>query len=140
MEKVMVHLKGRQKDAQGRTTKIQMSAEGEHYLKAGKHYVKYMDNSIDKDAPVSTMLKIAEDSLTIIRQGAVGGTQRFQKDVEHNSDYRTPYGIFELKLRTTKLDISYGDVAGEVDFCYDVIVNGDFSGHNKLSIVISKLK
>lgn len=137
MEKVKVRLKGRQKDMDGMVTRIEQSADGEHTFKAGKHYIKYMDTAIDKDNPVSTMLKVGEDSLTIIRQGAVGGTQRFALGREDVSAYQTPYGELELKLTTTRLNISFEDVAGEVDFAYDVAVNGEYTGHNKLVITIT---
>lgn len=134
MEKVKVRLQGRQKDADGKTSKVDMSAEGEYSLRAGKRYVKYLDKTIDKDNPVSTMLKITEDSLTIMRYGAVGGTQRFVKGEEHVSEYQTPYGNLELRLHTTKLNVSLKEKSGQVDFAYNVAVNGEPSGHNKLVV------
>lgn len=139
MEKVRVRLRGRQKDADGKVERIEMTAEGEYTIKAGKHYVKYLDSSIDPDNPVSTVLKVSDDSLTIIRQGAVGGTQKFALGREDRSAYHTPYGELELNIKTTRLNISFTETAGEVDFAYDVAVNGEFTGHNKLIINIEKI-
>lgn len=137
-EKVCIRLTGTQRDSEGKSSKISMSADGEYVLRAGKHYVKYMDSSIDKDNPVSTVLKFTNEELTVIRQGAVGGTQRFAAGLVHRSPYQTPYGELDLSLETTKLAISFADGHGRIQCRYRVSVNDEFISRNKLEIVISR--
>lgn len=137
-EKVRVHLKSSQRDGDGKLTKIEMSADGEYTMRGGKHYVKYKDSSIDKDNPVSTVLRIAAEELTVIRQGAVSGTQRFAAGLVHRSPYHTPYGELDLSLETTKLTVSFDSGRGRIECRYRVAVNEEFVSKNRLEIVVSE--
>lgn len=136
-EKVRIKLKGQQQDIHGEVTKISMSAEGEYAMRSGKHYIKYLDSSIDENNPVSTVLKFTTEELTVIRQGTVGGTQRFAAGLIHRSPYHTPYGELDMSLETSKLKIFFADGRGRIECRYKVSINDELVGKNKLEIVIS---
>ena len=88
MNRVIVKVTGEQKDAAGDVSRIEMTAMGEHYFRNGKHYIIYEDTSLAEGAPASTMLKVAADSLTLTRRGAVEQKQRFSPQSESRSRYR----------------------------------------------------
>ena len=110
MNRVIVKVTGEQKDAAGDVSRIEMTAMGEHYFRNGKHYIIYEDTSLAEGAPASTMLKVAADSLTLTRRGAVEQKQRFSPQSESRSRYRTPFGALDLCVATQRLDIAYGSV------------------------------
>ncbi len=89
MNKVIVKVTGEQTDAAGDVSRIEMTALGEHYFRNGKHYIIYEDTSLAEGVPASTMLKVASDSLTLTRRGAVEQEQHFSPQSESRSRYQT---------------------------------------------------
>lgn len=79
---------------------IEMITTGEYYEKAGKSYIKYEDSSLDEDHVTSTTIKVEGDQVSILRFGATNTQMIFHKNQEHFSPYETPFGLFELTLRT----------------------------------------
>ena len=136
MNRVIVKVTGEQKDAAGDISRIEMTAMGEHYFRNGKHYIIYEDTSLAEGAPASTMLKVAADSLTLTRRGAVEQKQRFSPESESRSRYRTPFGDLDLCVATQRLDIAYGSVSGRIDVSYDMHINGEWQSANELHIEV----
>lgn len=136
MNRVIVKVTGEQKDAAGDVSRIEMTAMGEYYFRNGKHYIIYEDTSLAEGAPASTMLKVAADSLTLTRRGAVEQKQRFSPQRESRSRYRTPFGDLDLCVATQRLDIAYGSVSGRIDVSYDMHINGEWQSANELHIEV----
>jgi len=136
MNKVIVKVVGSQLDAAGEENSIKMMAEGRHYYRSGKHYILYDDPDLGKEKGSSTLLKVAEDSITLLRRGEVTQEQYFAKHKESTSVYRTPYGSLDLSVRTKAIDIAYGSVSGNIDIVYAMSVNGTWQSDNKLHIEI----
>ena len=137
MDKVIVKIIGSQTDGTGEVNRIELMAEGRHYYRNGKHYVLYDDAMTNKDQKTATVLKIAANSLTLLRKGDVMQEQYFQPQQEHSSVYRTPYGNLDLAVRTEKINIVYGTVSGNIDVAYAMSVNGQWQSSNELHIEIS---
>jgi len=136
MNKVIVTVVGRQKDAAGEENTIKMVAAGKHYYRNGQNYVLYEDHELSGATETSTLLKIAEDSLTLLRRGAVTQEQYFAKGKESRSAYSTPYGELELSIRTQDIDIVYGSISGNIDIVYALSINGQWQSDNELHIAI----
>lgn len=136
MNKVIVKVKSRQMDAAGEVNNIEMMAEGRHYYRNGKHYVLYEDAALSGQGSTSTILKIAPDSLLLMRKGDVMQEQLFAHERESSSVYRTPYGELNLSVKTDRLDIVYGTVSGNIDVAYTMAINGELQGTNELHIEI----
>ncbi len=137
MNKVIVKVTGEQTDAAGEVSRIEMTALGEHYFRNGKHYIIYEDTTLDEGAAASTMLKVAADSLTLTRRGAVEQEQRFSPQRESRSRYRTPFGDLDLCVATQRLDIAYGSISGSIDVAYDLHINGEWQSANELHIEVA---
>lgn len=131
---MIVRVTGEQTDAAGEVSRIEMTAPGKHYFRAGKHYILYEDETLAVGAAVSTMLKVAQGSLTLKRRGAVEQEQCFVPAQERCSHYCTLYGKLELSVVTKRLAIDYGAVSGQIDVTYDMRVNGEWQSTNKLHI------
>ena len=138
MDKVIVKVKGRQTDAVGGVSTIEMVAEGRHYFRNGKHYVLYNDDMMCADSPpTETVLKIAPDSLQLLRKGSVSHEQYFAANALSQSEYKTPYGKMQLEVKTDKINIVYGNVSGSIEVDYVLSVNGQLQGRNELNIEVN---
>jgi uncharacterized beta-barrel protein YwiB (DUF1934 family) len=136
MDRVIVKVKGQQTDAAGETSRIEMVAEGRHYYRNGWHYVLYDDQLAEDKAAAATILKIAPDTMVLLRNGSVNQEQRFAAAQESRSVYRTPYGNLDLSVTTNTIDIIYGTVSGNIDINYAMAINGKWQSQNELHIEI----
>ena len=85
MDKVIVKIIGSQTDGTGEVNRIELVAEGRHYYRNGKHYVLYDDTMTNTEEKTATVLKIAADSLTLLRQGGHDGQGDQDRDEEEAS-------------------------------------------------------
>ena len=138
MDRVIVKVKGRQTDSMGEVSTVEMVAEGRHYFRNGKHYVLYNDDmSCGTGASTETILKIAPDSLLLMRKGGICHEQYFASDKLSTSVYKTPYGNMKLEVKTEKINIEYGNVTGNIDVNYEMLINGQQQSRNELNIEVN---
>ncbi|WP_302488667.1 DUF1934 domain-containing protein [uncultured Mitsuokella sp.] len=135
---VIVKVRGSWQDAEGQKDSIRTVAKGHHYFHRGKHYVIYEDESVEQGKKISTVLKIDDGHMTLLRRGVLEQEQRFETGREHTSIYRTPYGNIDLAVRTEELQVDYGEIAGRVDIRYGLLVNGAFQSQNQLHIEVEE--
>lgn len=102
---------------------IEMITTGLYYERNGKTYIKYDDTSLDEDATTSTTIKIADEQVSILRHGATNTQMIFEKDKEHFTPYETAFGIFEIILRTTDIQIEKEEDKLLLNVLYNIEVN-----------------
>lgn len=102
---------------------IEMITTGLFYERNGKTYIKYEDTSLDDDAITSTTIKIGEEQVSILRHGATNTQMIFEKNKEHFTPYETPYGIFEIILRTTDIQVDKAEDKMTLNVAYNIEVN-----------------
>ena len=140
MNRVMVRVRGTQKDAAGEQQVIETTAEGTYAFRSGKHYIRYVDRSLSQEKSTSTVLKFTKDSLLLLRKGAVESEQQFIAGQETHSTYRTPYGNLDLSAVTDRLSVVFDAVqGGQITLGYALAVNGAFQSDNTLQIAIEKI-
>jgi len=133
MNKVIVRVVGTQKDVYGTENRIEMVAVGRHYQKNGVNYITYEDAETGMEG-VKTLLKIHEDSVTLVRSGIIEQKQDFKLQQTSSSVYETPYGSMTLTVLTNHLEISFGPASGVVDIGYELVVDGQWQSANTLHI------
>ena len=140
MNRVMVRVRGTQRDVAGELQVIETTAEGTYAFRSGKHYIRYVDRSLSQENSTSTVLKFTEDSLLLLRKGAVDSEQQFIAGQETHSTYRTPYGNLDLSAATDRLSVVFDAVqGGQITVGYALAVNGAFQSDNTLQIAIDKI-
>lgn len=90
---------------------IEIMAPGQYYLKNGKHYVLFDEVMEGIEGEIKSALKIAEDKVELIRNGAASTHMVFQKEQEHLTIYQTPMGPLSISLYTD-------DILAEIDENY----------------------
>ncbi len=139
-DRFKIHIRGIQRDSAGEEQVIETIAEGKYAFRAGRHYIRYKDQSLSPEQCTSTVLKFNNDSLVLLRKGAVDTEQRFIPGQETRSTYRTPYGNLDLSARTDRLSIVFdAQQGGHIEIGYDLSVNGAFQSRNTLLVEIGMI-
>ena len=136
MNRVIVKVVGLQKDMFGEENRIEMVSVGKHYEKNGVNYIVYEDSEASGLLGTKTLLKVGEDSVTLVRRGSLMQEQYFAKDELSSGEYRTPFGRMKLAVFTNKLEIDYGSVSGRINIEYVLSINGKWQSDNELQIDI----
>lgn len=113
---------------------IEMITTGQYYQKSGKIYIKYEDSALDEDQITSTTIKIDEDQVSILRFGATNTQMIFEKEKDHYTPYETPFGLFELMLRTK--DIQLKEDADHMTLAVDYTIDVNGTGGTASQFVV----
>lgn len=105
---------------------IEIIAPASYYFKNGKHYIIY-DEIVDEDAAsVHNKVKITgEDSLEILKTGAINAHLVFDKNQPHTTCYATPFGQMMVSVNTRRLDIQLASDEIKLRVDYELDVNNE---------------
>lgn len=137
MEKVILKVAGSQTDALGETTNLEFTSEGQFYHKNGMSYILYEETSSSGMGRTKTLLKIAADSVGLVRKGDIEQEQLFSSGVKSASKYHTPYGDIEVSVHTKKIDIAKGSISSSVHLFYEMSVDDKWLSSNELHIEVT---
>lgn len=106
---------------------IEMITTGQYFEKKGKSYIKYEDTSLEEAQVTSTTIKIDQNQVSILRFGAANTQMIFEKNQEHFSPYETPFGLFEIMLRTKEVILTKEEntLSLIVDYTIDINHTGE---------------
>ncbi len=119
--------------------RIELVTPGRRYSKNGVYYITYQETEISGMAGATTLLKIYNDHVILVRLGAVEQRQEFRVGKSSLSSYVTAYGTLAMSVRTTRLTVSRtqgeGCVTG-VDIEYELEIDGQWQSANTLRITV----
>lgn len=140
MNHVIVTIIGTQRDAQGEENRIELITAGHYYKKNGVQYIVYKDSEVSGLEGVTTMLKVYDQHMVLVRMGSVECTQEFRLGEKSRSTYVTPYVTLEMGILTQDIKLALHDVAGDVNIRYELEINGQWQSTNTLSISVREEK
>lgn len=117
----------------GENHKIEKSYDGSIFEKGDAIYILYESLDEDTKEKLSNTIKIHDNSITIVKKGAVKSTMRFSDGEILKSDYVTPYGTFGISTDTGKLVIKTGDNIN-IDIEYLLYLDGVLSSECNITI------
>ncbi|MEK3806828.1 DUF1934 domain-containing protein [Metabacillus sp. SLBN-84] len=124
----------------GDTENLELFTSGEHYVKNNASYLSYHEEH--EYGKVKTVVKFRDDEVFIMRSGAVSMKQRFVKDVDTMTNYRTQFG--ELRLETWTKTISVrmtdGNAGGIIRVQYELQIGEEDSHSHMLTIMFREEK
>lgn len=136
---VNISMHTEQYDSLGNTDLIQVESKGNLYEKNGDIYVVYKEELEKGVVHVTTTIKISQNEVSIKRFGAVKSDMKFVEGLETITKYRTPQGLFDLKITTKKLDINKSNGLIQLNVEYNMGIEGLFDGVNKVKVLIKKV-
>nr|WP_275899604.1 DUF1934 domain-containing protein [Bacillus piscicola] len=118
---------------------VKLQAKGELYQKNDLTYVAFTEN-LEDIGKVSTLLKIGEQEVTVLRSGAVEMRQLYQYGNITEGSYQTPYGTFKTEADTDQVAVmwSASGKTGRIQFGYDLTLQGTVAGRYDVTISIEE--
>ena len=101
--------------------------------------VQYEETKLSGMEGTTTYVKIYDNKFILEREGSTTTKMEFIKDVSTISLYNTPYGMLDLKVNTTDIDINMTEVGGSLNATYGMELAGQEPIITDISIEI-KLK
>ncbi|RSL30472.1 DUF1934 family protein [Salibacterium salarium] len=124
---------------QGEKDQVNLQAKGDVYQKNNYTYVNFKED-LDDIGQVSTVLKIGERELTVIRSGPVSMRQRYLSGERTEGTYETPYGKLITEAETDQVAVMWSDSGstGRIQFGYDLTLQGSVAGRYDVTISIEE--
>lgn len=138
---VMVYVKGTQKLPGQAAEEVQeVYTRGTYYEKGEKKYVFY-DEALDEngDYPVRSTLCIDGDRFRMGKKGAAESNLLFGPGEVHDSLYRSPMGVMELRCQTKDIRMEEWEGQIRVQLHYDLYMNRIYIGENRVWVEITAI-
>lgn len=133
---VVLSIVGTQCDATGEESRIELITVGHYYERNGIQYLVYKDSEVSGLEGTTTMLKIYQQHVVLVRTGSIKYKQEFRLNEKNHSAYVTSYNSMNMSILTTSINLSLGNPAGNIDICYELEINGHWQSANTLSISV----
>jgi uncharacterized beta-barrel protein YwiB (DUF1934 family) len=133
---IVITIIGTQRDGTGEESRIELITAGRSYEKNGVRYIVYKDSEISGLEGVTTMLKVYDQHIVLVRTGNVDHKQEFRLGEKSYSMYHTPYGTMQMGILTKSLKIDLASEIGVLEISYELEMNGQWQSANTLSISI----
>lgn len=140
MKDITLKITGRQISADNEEDKMEFVSEGRLYEKNNSLYIIYDESEFSGFPGCRTALKFTGDTVKMTRIGKAAGIGMefvFEEGRRFSSEYRTPYGIFDMEVLTKSLKGRLSEEGtGRIDIDYEVSFNGAREGRNGLTIEV----
>jgi uncharacterized beta-barrel protein YwiB (DUF1934 family) len=135
---IVITIIGTQKDEKGEESRIECTAKGRYYERNSIRYIVYKDSEVSGLEDVTTMLKVYDRHVVLVRSGSVDHKQEFLLGEKSYSMYHTPYGTMQMSILTNSLKMALASTTGTVAIEYELEINGQWQSANTLSISIQE--
>ncbi|NHN31980.1 DUF1934 domain-containing protein [Paenibacillus agricola] len=117
---------------------IKQDMEGDLYLKGNHYYLRYKEADPEM-AGTTTLIKLEDGLVRIIRQGSVRSEQTFKAGQRLKGYYDAPQGKLELETDTEQLTLELEQGLGTVEWSYSLFVMGEKAGDYRLRLTVGRL-
>lgn len=121
---VLVSVSGMQSDVD--ETPIELVTAGTYYLKNGKHYVLYEEQTEDNGPVTKNVVKFYEDYFEMTKKGGINSFLLFKNNQKTSMVYNTPYGPLQMDVLTKKIIITETEDEIKVTVEYSLDINYQF--------------
>ncbi len=104
-KEVILKIKGVQKYPTGEQEENVTEVPAEYFLRNGSHYVQFEECMEGFTASSKCMLKIKGNLVELTKKGLVQSHMVFEEGMLHMTEYRTPFGLMMLGVKTKNLQI-----------------------------------
>lgn len=136
---VNISMYTKQYDNLGNEDLIEVESKGSMYEKNEDIYIVYKEELEKNSVHVTTTIKISKDEVLIKRFGSVKSDMKFIEGMDTINKYRTPQGLFNIKINTNKLEINKFEKSIRLNLEYKIGIDGLFKGKNKISIYVEEI-
>jgi uncharacterized beta-barrel protein YwiB (DUF1934 family) len=138
IKKVSVTIECRQLDDEDEV--ITNTAFGEYDYCNGKHYIRYDEYMENQKDLVRNIIIIEKDRIRIKRKGAVIAVMVFDMRESAPTVYKTPYGILNFNICTTRMQVEEKCDIIIINLCYTLAAGGKHISDNRMVIRVSAVR
>ena len=131
---VKIRMKMSQYLDNGAEQTIESFYNGKRIEKNGSVYINFLEYDTVKDSKGT--IKISDDEVIILKSGEVISNMRFREDKNHRSEYKTPYGTFDMSLYTYKIAKRIEEEEIKLNLDYKVSIDGLMDANNRVEIKV----
>lgn len=131
---VKIRMKMSQYLDNGEEQTIESFYNGKRIEKNGSVYINFLEYDTVKDSKGT--IKISDDEVIILKSGEVISNMRFREDKNHRSEYKTPYGTFDMSLYTYKIAKRIEEEEIKLNLDYKVSIDGLMDANNRVEIKV----
>ncbi|WP_338778913.1 DUF1934 family protein [Metabacillus sp. FJAT-52054] len=104
----------------GETETIEFRSSGSFYIKDSVPYLTYKEEQ--EYGTIQTIVKMKPEETIVFRKGAVSMKQRFIKDAETLTHYKTPLGTLQMTTYTSRVAqiINHESAEGKLEIEYEL--------------------
>lgn len=118
------------------TDPIEVVTPGEFYKENDEFIAVYNETELSGMEGTVTKLRVKDKLVTLEREGSIATKMEFEEENVTVSLYNTPYGVLELKITTTELDVNINENGGEANIAYEMSVGGQKPLNTELKLKI----
>ncbi|MED1742812.1 MULTISPECIES: DUF1934 domain-containing protein [Brevibacillus] len=105
--------------------------------KGSDWYLTYKEQ-MEGAGEVNTVWKFSQQSISLLRQGAIQTKQRFQKGETDRTTYHSPHGIFSMEINVYKMKRNdENERPSVIQISYQLWLNEQYAGDHEISLQIS---
>ncbi|MCI9359481.1 MAG: DUF1934 domain-containing protein [Hungatella sp.] len=127
---------GGARDSGSDQEEVEMITTGDYFLKDGKHYIIYEEIEEDSKQITKNTIKVAPDTLDIIKRGNTNTHMIFQKNKKNISCYMTPFGELVVGIHTHEVHVEEEKDALKVDIRYALDINYEHVSNCNITVQV----
>lgn len=133
-KEVIVKIKGKQCYPEEEAVETVTESNGEYYLRNGAHYVVYEEQEASFTQSTRSMLKVRGEHVELTKKGLIQCSMVFEEGKQHVMEYRTPFGMVPMEIKTKSVKLSEEENALRVQICYELYSNEALMAESDIAI------
>lgn len=122
-KEIVIKIKGKQRYPEGEAVETVTEAAGEYYLRNGAHYILFEETEAGFTQSTKSVLKVRGGQVELTKKGLVQSYMLFEEGKLHNSEYRIPFGVVPMGIKTGQVQIAEQENAMTIQIAYELLAN-----------------
>lgn len=132
---VLISISGAQ-FSDGEKEDVEMITTGDYFLKNGKHYIIYEEIEEGSKDITKNTIKVAQDTMDIIKKGSINTHMIFQKNKKNISCYLTPFGELTVGIHTNEVYVEEGEDVLKIEIQYSLDINDEYVSNCSITVQV----
>ena len=132
---VLISISGAQ-FSDGEKEDVEMITTGDYFLKNGKHYIIYEEIEEGSNDITKNTIKVAPDTMDIIKKGNINTHMIFQKNKKNISCYLTPFGELTVGIHTNEVHVEEGEDVLKIEIQYSLDINDEYVSNCSITVQV----
>lgn len=139
-KEITIKIKGKQNYPEGEAVETVTETTGEYYLRNGAHYIMFEETEAGFTQSTKSMLKVRGGQVELTKKGLVQSNLFFEEGKLHNTEYRTPFGVVPMGVKTKQLALLEEENALVIRIAYELQANQELMADCDICIQINSKK